>query len=206
MTNSGSTWRGAIAALVVFAALGVALVSASASVAAEPFNPAMLIERLDAFPHAERIKSSSSTVRDHEIGLSAMNKFSGDWIFRQTERLDGELARNTWQIVDSFTSARVLADLEQQLEAADDAAQLLFSCNGRACGSAAQWANRIFGERLLYGRADDQRYRVYSVRVDDDRYRVVLYSAARSSDRQYLHIDVLYLTPQPELVVEQGAG
>lgn len=198
MTNPGSIWRGTTVTLMVSAALGIASALGGASAMAEIFKPSMLIEQLDAFPHARLMDSSRSAVRDHEIGLSAMNKRSGDWIFRQAERLDGELARYTWQIQDSFASARVLADLEEQLRAEDTPAQLLFSCDGRACGSASQWANRIFGERLLYGRADDQRYRVYSVRVDDDRYRLVLYSAARSSDRQYLHVDVLQLTPQPQ--------
>ena len=54
----------------------------------------------------------------------------------------------------------------------------------------------MFGQRLLYGRADDQSYRVYAVEGAEGAYRVLLYSGARTADRQYLHVDVLTLAPE----------
>jgi hypothetical protein len=167
----------------LLAAAGLAMAQGSA------YHPASLLEELASYPHAKSIARKVETVRDHEIALSAMQKSLGDWIFRNSERLDGELTRETWQIVDGFTAREVLVILEAQLDAAG--AELLFSCDYRACGPGAQWASRVFNQRILYGRADEQRYRVYAVNSAAGEFRVVLYSGARTSDRQYLHVDVL---------------
>jgi len=100
------------------------------------------------------------------------------------------LVRYTWQITDGFSSSEVLAEIE----AAVKGGQLLFSCEGRSCGQGVQWANRVFGERVLYGRDDLQRYRVYAPTEGDD-YRLVLFSSARTADRQYLHAELLEIKP-----------
>ncbi|MDO8863905.1 DUF4892 domain-containing protein [Haliea sp. E1-2-M8] len=157
------------------------------------YDPAALLQELENYPHAVSVASKSETVRDHEIGLGPMQKSDGDWIFRSSERLDGELRRETWQIIDGFAAREVLAGLEAALLLAG--AEVLFSCNARACGSAAQWASRVFNQRILYGRAEEQRYRVYAVSSAAGEFRVVLYSGARTTDRQYLHVDLLKLPP-----------
>jgi len=155
------------------------------------YHPAELLQELERHPHAVSIDRKVEAVRDHEIGLAAMQKSSGDWIFRNSERLDGELLRETWQILDGFTAREVLKNLEDAL--AEEGATLLFTCDARACGPGAQWASRVFNQRVLYGRADEQRYRVYAVSSEAGEFRVVFYSGARTSDRQYLHLDLLKL-------------
>ena len=111
------------------------------------------------------------------------------------ERLSGELLSRTWQVLDGFTSEEVLAELEAALTGAG--AKALFACDGRGCGSGAQWANRVFNQRLLYGREDRQHYRVYVVPGEDGgeaagvSQRVLVFAAARSSERQYLHVEIL---------------
>lgn len=167
------------------------LVASGIARAEEAYHPAALLQELERFPHAVSIARRVDTVRDHEIGLAAMQKSSGDWIFRRSERLDGELTRETWQITDGFTAREVLESLEGEL--AQAGAELLYSCDARACGPGAQWASRVFNQRILYGRADEQRYRVYAVSSAVGEFRVVLYSGARTSDRQYLHLDLLQL-------------
>ena len=147
-------------------------------------SPGDLLERLDAYPHAQRLSGGEDVVLDYEIGTGAMQKIRGVWQFKSSERLSGQLQRSTWQIIDGFTANEVLAGLEAELSAGE----LLFSCDGRACGPGVQWANRVFRERLLYGRDDLQRYRVYGVDAD---WRLLLYSAARTADRQYLRAEWL---------------
>lgn len=172
--------------------LAALLAAAGFALAEEvPYDPVALLQELESYPHATSIARKVETVRDHEIGLSAMQKSSGDWIFRNSERLDGELVRETWQIIDGFTAREVLVSVEAALAAAE--AELLFACDYRACGPGAQWASRVFNQRILYGRADEQRYRVYAVSSAAGEFRVALYSGARTSDRQYLHVDVLRL-------------
>ena len=56
-----------------------------------------------------------------------------------------------------------------------------------------QWANRVFQQRLLYGREELQRYRVYA--MGDEPFDLLLvYSGSRTADRQYLHAELLQVT------------
>ncbi len=151
-------------------------------------SPGEVLARLDAYPHALRINHSVSEVLDYEIGLGSIKKVRGVWQLDESERVSGTLHRYTWQIIDGFTSREVLADAVQDL--AD--AELLYSCDGRACGQGVQWANRVFRERLLYGRDDLQQYRVFG---SGQAWRVLLFSAARTADRQYLHAEWLEISP-----------
>ena len=146
--------------------------------------PEDLLQRIDAYPHVQQISYSDSAVVDYEVGLGAMSKVRGVWQFRDSERLSGQLQRYTWQVIDGFSANEVLEEIEAGL----DPDQVVFSCDGRACGNSAQWANRVFRERLLYGREDLQRYRVYGL---GDEWRLILFSAARTADRQYLHAEWL---------------
>lgn len=162
----------------------LALALVSARVAAE--GQEELLARFNAYPHAVIVSQSDAQVVDYEVGLGAMQKVRGTWRFKTSERQTGRLIRYTWQITDGFTSNEVLASIEAQVTEA----QLLFACEGRSCGQGVQWANRVFGERVLYGRDDLQRYRVYRP-TQGDEFRLVLFSSARTADRQYLHAELL---------------
>ena len=157
-------------------------------------SPQALLSQLNDYPHAVEVASSESEVVDHEVGTGAMKKIRGVWQFKDSERLSGTLARNTWQIIDGFSSREVLEELLAQVEAREGS-ELLFACDGRACGQAAQWANRVFRQRVLYGREDLQLYRVYKLSEGERAYRLVVYSSARTADRQYLHVDLLDIAP-----------
>lgn len=155
-------------------------------------DPAELLRKLDAYPHATRVSHSVTPVKDYEIGLGAMRKVRGAWGFKTSERKSGQLMRYTWQIVDGFTSNEVLEELEASL----GDSLLLFACDGRSCGQGVQWANRVFGERVLYGRDDLQRYRVYGSNEEQAAgYRLLLFSSARTTERQYLHAEFLDIAP-----------
>lgn len=164
----------------------------AAAVSAEEAAVAALLSATDRSPHTSQIDTSQRAVVDHEVGLGAMRKVRGFWQFKDSARYDGLLSRYTWQVSDGFSSVEVLEDLEQGLLALEGA-ELLFACEGRACGHANQWANRVFGQRLLYGKSDEQRYRVIAVEDAAGSARVLLYSSARTADRQYLHADYLLL-------------
>ena len=91
-------------------------------------------------------------------------------------------------MTDGFTSEELFEGLSVKL-ASLAGAELLFSCRGRACGHGSQWANRVFGQKILYGRDDLQRYSVYT--FVEMQQRVVIYASSRTSDRQYLHVDLI---------------
>lgn len=155
---------------------------------AQAASPGDSLQTLDAFPHATRISHDVERVVDYEIGLGAMRKVRGAWSFKASERKSGELTRYTWQIVDGFSSNEVLEELEAGLVNS----KLLFSCEGRSCGQGVQWANRVFRERVLYGRDDLQRYRVYGAEdAASGDFRLLLFSSSRTADRHYLHAELL---------------
>lgn len=168
--------------------IGLVWVSLAAA-AATADSPGQLLARLDDYPHAVRIDHSVAQVVDYEIGLGSIKKVRGVWQLDESERRSGTLYRYTWQIVDGFTAREILEEAVGGLSAAD----LLFSCDGRACGQGVQWANRVFHERLLYGRDDLQQYRVFG---SGEEWRVLLFSAARTADRQYLHAEWLQIAPR----------
>lgn len=178
-------------AINVTCSLAALLISWSLSVHAE--TTSALQGQLDNYPHTESVSTSQSEVRNYEIGLGAMEKFAGQWRFKHSERVTGVLQRNTWRLIDGYTSNEVLDEAIATLED-DEQHELLFSCDGRSCGQGVQWANRVFKERILYGREEMQRYRVYSL-GSEGKYRVLLFSAARSAERQYLHMEILEVSP-----------
>ncbi|MCR9104110.1 MAG: DUF4892 domain-containing protein [Gammaproteobacteria bacterium] len=176
---------------------------------AAPASPALqLVQTLDQSPHTESIAVSTAIVRNHEIGLGPLQKIGGDWQFEDSERQSGELSRQTWQVLNGYTSLELLNELSATLDNLQEAT-LLYACDGRRCGHGAQWASKIFGERLLYGRQDLQRYRVYAIAnahsandasgegdsAGAQSARMVIYASARSEDRQYLHVDILKIQP-----------
>lgn len=165
--------------------------------------------------HLTVVEERQESVVDYTIGLGAMKKVRGVWALKESERVTGQLTSITWQVLDGFSAAEVLAQLEAlygvtaddsssgvkipsaPAEASDTAeaelpgSKLLFGCDGRACGHGAQWASRVFGQRLLYGRGDAQQYRAYS--LEQGGYRLIAYGSVRSTDRQYIHVELIRL-------------
>ena len=176
---------------VCFLCLGGILLQTSASALAQ-VPPEQWLQQLNDYPHARQIASSKEQVIDHEIGLGALQKVRGTWRFRDSERLSGVLLSYTWQIVDGFTSREVMEKLLASVKETEQS-EILFSCDGRACGHGSQWANRVFKQRMLYGMDDLQRYRVYSLQ-NGSMYRLIVYSSSRTADRQYLQVNLLQVT------------
>ena len=78
-----------------------------------------------------------------------------------------------------------------QMQSDAISASLLYSCGGRSCGSSAQWASRVFEERVLYGHDDRQRYAVWRYSDDDGTWSIVLYASDRANRRHFLRLDLL---------------
>ncbi|MEP1471553.1 MAG: DUF4892 domain-containing protein [Halieaceae bacterium] len=164
--------------------------------AASQAGPRQLLDTLNGYPHALVIAVSDAEVVDHEVGLGALQKVRGAWRFKKSERVSGRLQRFTWQVTDGFSSEELFRDLSEQL-AALGGSELLFACQGRACGHGSQWANRVFGQKILYGRDDLQRYSVYGF-SEPELSRVVIYASSRTSDRHYLHAELIEQTPSSD--------
>lgn len=172
---------------------GILLLVTWGSASADSPGIQSLLQQVDDYPHTQQIDFSEREVIEHEVGLGAIQKLRGEWHFKHSERLSGTLLSYTWLIRNGFSSAEEMAQLLKSV-AQIDGSKELFSCDGRACGRAVQWANQAFNERVLYGREDLQRYRVYALQGATDA-RLLTYSAERSADRQYLHVELLLIAP-----------
>lgn len=153
-----------------------------------------LLRQFDESPNLIQIAFSSEEVIDHEIGLGAIQKIRGEWRFKHSERRSGTLISYTWQIAKGYSAAELMAQLLDSVAQVDGATKV-FACDGRACGRAVQWANSVFKDRVLYGREDNQQYRVFAIEGEHSS-RLIAYGAERTADRQYLHVELLLIEPQ----------
>ncbi len=124
------------------------------------------------------------------VPLGAMKKISGIWRLGAFEPVVGSMERTTWQV----KGLPVLEMFENAEKLISANATQRWECSERSCGNASEWASRVYGERLLYGRDEFMRYVAYEM---PDGTWVTLFSAARTADRQYLHLDVVTPTPIP---------
>lgn len=80
----------------------------------------------------------------------------------------------------------------------DAGAQILYTCSGIECGRSNVWANRIFGQRVLYGPDTTQDYMVAVAEAGDgSRWLTLVYTVTRGNRREYLWLE--------HLKVEEGA-
>lgn len=161
--------------------MALGLLSALALAAELPLE-AELTELIDSHWATERYRDRVETVRGFPIPLGKMKKIRGSWQLEHSEPVSGELERTTWQV--RGEPVQVLFD--EAFAVLKDRATLVWSCNNRGCGNASEWASRVYQERLLYGRDEYQNYAAFRTEAGE---WLTLFSAARTTDRQYLHLD-----------------
>lgn len=147
---------------------------------------------LSAYSHAQLVESEQGAVVDYELGLDALQKRLGQWGFDKSVRVSGNRVASTYQIQDGFSASELADELESAVKARGYT--VLFSCLGRDCGRAVQWANRVFQQRLLYGQENEQRYWIAFKEGESDVRVRLAYASFRTEARQYLHIEELDLT------------
>ena len=148
---------------------------------------ALTIAYIDKHWASSRYKTRSQPVQGFLLPLGTMKKIHGVWRPETFQPIDGELERVTWQISGESINT-LFADVVSQLSSR---ARLQWECRGRSCGNGAEWANRVYQERLLYGRDESMNYAAFKT---EEGVWLTIFSAARTADRQYLHLDIA--TPQ----------
>jgi len=141
-----------------------------------------------AWQHATEIERTGPASAEYLMGLGALQKIGGRWRHKHSELVTGQLQRITWQVKEGFTAEEGYEFMTGQLEGE---AELLFECDGRSCGSSAQWAAIVFERRELYGHDERQRYSAWRLQREDGTWWVVLYAVDRANRRHYLHVDLL---------------
>ena len=178
------------------ALLGALLVNPAPARAAAQEGAQVYLKWLQSVPYLHLVNAEpEAPVSAYTVPLGAMRKIRGVWAPRRSERVSAARSAYTWRVENGFSVAEVIADLDRRL-ARDTAAEIRFRCDARACGSSVQWANRIFGERLLYGTQASQRYRLVVFPAAKARQqRLLIYGSARSNERQYLRVELLTSAP-----------
>ncbi len=144
--------------------------------------------QFEPWAHATEHSRKGPVTTDYLLGLGALQKIHGRWAHKHSEALSGELTSVTWQLKEGFTAEEAFVWYVEQLPGD---AQLLFECEGRSCGSSAQWASRVFDERVLYGHEERQHYAVWRLQQDDATWVLVLYAVDRANRRHFLRMDLL---------------
>jgi hypothetical protein len=164
--------------LVLLLAVSGAVVDTAPATAAD-FSP---------WAHATEHSRQEPHSSDYLLGLGALQKVGGRWRHKHSEGLRGELQSTTWQIAEGYTAEEAFEWYRQQLPVG---AELLFECTGRSCGSSAQWADRVFSERVLYGHDERQHYATWRWQASGITTTVVLYAVDRANRRHFLRMDLL---------------
>jgi outer membrane protein OmpA-like peptidoglycan-associated protein len=169
----------------------------------------------ERFPGATIVDYRQEAATTYNLPLGRMQRSAGTVAPGRAERFQGYLRRITYEIPDGYPAAEVYGFYRDQLVSQDQ--QVLFSCQGRGCGSSNFWANDVFGNRILYGPEAGQFYLASTyqgVREDEDvdgytaLYDVngyaALYVVTRTNRRMYVHIDFLELPAQQAAEQREG--
>lgn len=142
---------------------------------------------LSPFSGSEIVDQSASRNTFYILHLSPLKMINGELQSEKNIQLSGQVSRTTYQIPNSIQKELVFTFFNDQISKKNGT--LLFSCQGRACGSSNDWANQIFKNKTLYGRDRYQRYTVYKISVNNSDTFILLYLTRRGNGRQYIHIE-----------------
>ena len=141
------------------------------------------------YHHAEIFDREKSNATEYLLALGGMEKVDGVWGPEKSQRLFADQRRTTFRVGRDRTTREVYSHYAQQAD--NNNAELLFSCRARACGSSAQWANVIFGQRELYGLDESQFYAAWRFNNDGEQQVLVVYVVQRGNRDVYAQVDSL---------------
>jgi len=109
------------------------------------------------YPGSKIVNIATTTDTDFIFPTGPLRKERSGLIRPKSyERIHGELTAETLALGKNHLTNDVFAFYLTQLKGMNF--DLLFSCEGRDCGSSAEWANRIFNVSKLYGPDRNQFY------------------------------------------------
>ena len=171
------------------------------SIAAPASQLSTVSSLIQQYPRSDQVQfKEEKEVETHEIMLGALKKSGGIVRPEASTFVAGRRAARTWYIPNEQRTGVVAEFFENQLSSLGD---ILYKCKGYECGSSNYWANNVFGEEVLYGPEENQRYFVTKVTRPDATYYVAVYIALRGTRKLYAHTDITIVEPEKK---EVGAG
>lgn len=165
------------------------LVGAFESVNAQEIQISQHHNLVSPFPDSELINSENNPLVTYNIALGILQRISGLSMPEETLRVQGSLTKLLYEVSREFSGNDVLTFFEEQFS--NKGYEPMFECKGRSCGSSNDWANDIFGNRVLYGPAQNQFYSVYSHTSDNISDYLSLYIITRGNRRTYAYLEIM---------------
>lgn len=145
---------------------------------------------LEGFSESEIVDRELLEDINYRIVLGGLERVRGEVIPEASERVRGDVTKITYEVSQEFNGGDVYQFFQEQLSGKNY--QILFSCEGRACGSSNYWANDIFRNRILYGPESNQYFMAFRTEssADTDPY-LSLYIITRVNRTIYAYLEVV---------------
>ncbi len=137
------------------------------------------------YPISELVESTADEEPGrYRVVLGALEKINRELVPEQYIQVRGRKTAETFYLPDSRRTSNVNEFYQERLGALG---QILFSCEGRTCGSSNYWANRIMERAILYG---PEQYQFYHVaKVNNAAEYLIVYIGQRATRKIYVHIE-----------------
>lgn len=168
----------------------VLLLQAVAGQAADDVTGSADLELLSRYPNSWIVDYNQTPVPEYSLATGAMKKVNGVIAPQFQQYLAGTLTRITYRLPSGRSSGDALRHFESQFDRLPF--QVLFSCDGRACGESNQWANVQLGINRLYGIDREQHYRALKLEQSGvEPTYLAFYTVKRGNKRVYVQLDLI---------------
>ena len=169
--------------------LGLALLWASAAGWAADIAGSRDLDVLPRFAGSQIVRFKEVAAQERIYPQGSIRRISDKLRYEREVVAQGQLTALTYELPRSHAAEEVFAAAREALQA--QAAELLYWCVGRECGSSNLWANAVFGNATLYGPDEQQAYALLRLAAPHQDSLLALYSITRGSKRAYLHAELL---------------
>lgn len=143
---------------------------------------------VEAYPGSEVVEfERDEKVTSRQVILGPLKKVNNALEPESSEFIRGTRTAITYRIRNERRTSVVQQFFKDQIV---DGGQILFECEGRACGSSNDWSNAIFDRSILYGPAEFQHY-ILARMTGEATYYVAVYIARRGTGELYSHLDIV---------------
>ncbi|MDF1766073.1 MAG: DUF4892 domain-containing protein [Gammaproteobacteria bacterium] len=160
---------------------------------------------ITSFPGSEIAEYDVVEATNHVFVLGNLQRTRGEVVPAAAEKLRGRVTQIVYALPEDFEGGEVKEYFDAQLK--ERGYEVLFDCEGRACGSSNYWANDIFKRRILYGPERNQYYIAARAKtaLEEDPY-LSLYLITRANRRLYAYLEVVetVVASDPQILINEG--
>ena len=164
---------------------GVLALATTLAEAAQDAEGAADVAGIERFPESWIVAYVPPTLaRGYEFVTGRVDRSQRDRRIDSSRRVDAQLVRVTYRAPNGTRYEDVVAYYQSLV--AEQGGEIVFTCQGRACGRSTVWANDVFGVKELVAPDSAQFYLAAAI---GDRLAAI-YVVQRGNRRVYAHLDV----------------